>query len=253
MDLKTTPFGETKPSPGADIPVPVWLGISTVLLLGIVAAQSLGEQFYERWFYGETGLVELLTVVFSISASLFAFGAWRHRGRLPTPYLGWWLLIFAVGAFFFAGEEASWGQHFLGWSTPDAFRAFNDHGETNLHNITNWADEKPKHLVEFASMIGGVALPIFIRLRGIRLDPETDWRYWFVPTIAVVPGCLYGAALKSIERIRDGFDWYPEGFLGMRMSEPQEMFFGLFFMIYAWSFHRRIRRLNDEVGTPLKT
>ena len=90
-------------------------------------------------------------------------------------------------------------------------------------------------------MIGGIALPVFIMLRRIRFDPRSDWRYWFVPTIVVVPACLYGAGLKTAERLRDAFGLQSEDFLDMRMSEPQEMYFALFFLLYAWSIRRRFQ------------
>lgn len=232
-----------------DLPIGVWFGLPTALLLSIVIGRMLGADFYGRWFYGELRIVELVTFACSLAASVTAISAWRLRRVLPSPYLGWWLIVFALGAFYFAGEEASWGQHLLGWSTPEQILALNDHGETNLHNITNWADEKPKQLVDLASMIGGIVLPIFILLRGIRLDPRSDWRYWFVPTVVVVPACLFGAGLKTAERLRDAFGLQSEDFLNMRMSEPQEMYFSLFFLLYAWSINRRLRHQVATSGS----
>lgn len=225
---------------GGDLPPALWLGLPVAMLAVMAGGRLAGDAFYERWIYGELGIVELATMVFGLTAAGFALACWRRRAALPQRWLGWWLLVFAAGAFYFSGEEASWGQHLLGWGTPEEIVRLNDHGETNLHNMTNWADEKPKQLVDLASMLGGIVLPLFLLLRGIRLDPA-GWMYWFVPTIVVLPSCLLATVLKSFERLRDLLNWYPDGFFDVRMSEPQEMYFSLFFLLYAWSFHRRLK------------
>jgi hypothetical protein len=237
----SVPTAATIRQPYGDLPPLLWIGLPVAMLAIIFAGRLAGDEFYDRWIYGEIGVVELATVVFALGACAFALAGWRHRAALPGPWLGWWLLFYAAGAFYFAGEEASWGQHLIGWDTPEGIAKLNDHGETNLHNITNWADEKPKQVVDFASMFGGIALPLFLLLRGIRLDPR-GWMYWFVPTLAVLPSCLLATVLKSFERLRDLLQWYPQGVLDMRMSEPQEMYFSLFFLFYAWSFYRRVKR-----------
>src|SRR3546814_4167282 len=53
-----------------------------------------------------------------------------------------------------AGEEASWGQHYAGWLTPDNWQALNDQGETNLHNTSSWLDQKPRTLLEIGVIVG---------------------------------------------------------------------------------------------------
>lgn len=45
------------------------------------------------------------------------------------------LYIFALFFVIAAGEEISWGQRIIGWSTPDQLAAINDQNETNFHNI----------------------------------------------------------------------------------------------------------------------
>ncbi len=224
-----------------DLPKAAWLWLPLFTLGLILAGRLAGTEFYDRWFYGELGIVELSTAVFSLSAAVLAILAWRQRRRLPGRILGPWLIIFALGAIYFAGEEMSWGQHILQWQTPASIQDVNDHGETNLHNITNWADEKPKKIVELATIIGGILIPIIMLLKGIRLSPARDWRYWFLPTYAVIVPSVIASILKSIERVQQNFDWYPGELLDMRMSEPQEMYFGLFFLLYAWSFLHRIK------------
>lgn len=223
------------------LPAALWLGLPLTYLAAILFGRAMGDDFYDRWFYGELGIVELSTTAMALAAAGIAFAAWRRRAALPRRFLGWWLMVFALGALYFGGEEASWGQHLVGWGTPESIKVLNDHGETNLHNITNWADEKPKQLVDAAATIGGVLLPLFLLWRRVRFRPD-DWRGWFLPTFAVFPACLIAVVLKNFERLRDALDWYPEGIVDMRMSEPQEMYFAMFFLIYTLSFYLRLRR-----------
>ena len=49
--------------------------------------------------------------------------------RRPVP------VLVALGAFFVAGEEASWGQRIFGFETPEALSQANWQGEANLHNL----------------------------------------------------------------------------------------------------------------------
>lgn len=235
-------------TPGAtaaarDIGVPAWLalGLPLAYLAIIFTGRALGDDFYNAWIYGERGVVELSTAAMSLTACGIAIAAWRQRARLPHRYLGVWLAIFAAGAFYFGAEELSWGQQLLRWDTPEAFQAVNDHNETNLHNMTPWADEKPKQVVDMSALIGGIILPLVFYFRRVRFAPS-DWKYWFFPTLAVTPACLCAVVLKNFERLRDLLKWYPEGIMNFRMSEPQEMYFAMFFLLYALSFYLRVRR-----------
>ena len=45
------------------------------------------------------------------------------------------LLLIGLGAFFVAGEEISWGQRIIGFSTPEILSEVNYQGELNLHNF----------------------------------------------------------------------------------------------------------------------
>lgn len=98
-----------------------------------VANHALGQPMV--WLFGreaqDTGVVEYATVLlFAAAAGLGAVLAIRG------PMLG--RLVYAAGAlgcFFIAGEEMSWGQWLFHWSTPTDLYAGNLQNETNLHNF----------------------------------------------------------------------------------------------------------------------
>lgn len=78
--------------------------------------------------------------------------------------------ILAAGFLFRAGEEASWGQHALGFESPRWFRNWNGQRETNFHNVFQMSYRiRLKTLVAAAVTIGGIALPLIAtRLPKIR-------------------------------------------------------------------------------------
>jgi hypothetical protein len=72
-------------------------------------------------------LVALATGAFGVAA----FKLWRGRSTLTAVLAA----AVAVGAFFVAAEEVSWGQRVFGWGTPASFAEANYQDETNVHNF----------------------------------------------------------------------------------------------------------------------
>src|SRR3546814_4343016 len=80
-----------------------------------------------------------------------------------------WIVLALLGSVYMAGEEASWGQHYAGWLTPEGWQAINDQGETNLHNTSSWLDQKPRTLLEIGVIVGGIIVPLLaLRRPAIR-------------------------------------------------------------------------------------
>lgn len=83
----------------------------------------------------EDSFYENLTSLFLFFASLTLFSKFFTYQK----YYGlWWkvgVLLMAMGMFFGAGEEISWGQRIFGIQSGDFFKANNAQEETNLHNL----------------------------------------------------------------------------------------------------------------------
>jgi hypothetical protein len=162
---------------------------------------------------------------------------------LPTKFLIGWLLLIILGSTYFGGEEASWGQHWLGWETPEALGRLNDQGETNLHNTSSWLDQKPRLLLELGVLAGGLLYPAWLRLRRrSRPEDRDDPWYWLWPTRVVTPTAALAILIVIPQRLDGAFGWpvpYP---LAIRASETQEMLFGIFLMLYLWSFYVRLKK-----------
>ncbi len=127
---------------------------------------------------------------------------------------------------YFAGEEVSWGQHWLGWETPPAIAAVNDQQETNLHNTSSWLDQKPRLALEL--WVFACAFVCFWRPRSSLGPIKTFWPsrpLWLVSALAI--------AIRLPERLADaGLLLHPIQ-EQLRWAELQEWFFAQFMLLYA--------------------
>jgi hypothetical protein len=113
------------------------IGPAIVFLLTMT--YMFAPDFYLTWVLHhaqrEYQVVEVITVAAAFAAAIL-LGVWVWRawpnavGSERLAVLG--IAVVALASFFFAGEEISWGQTYLGWQTPDSYLAYAR--ETNLHN-----------------------------------------------------------------------------------------------------------------------
>jgi hypothetical protein len=104
-------------------------------LVVIGLALALYDARLFRMYTNEDGPIENLTVVMLLGGAWVCFRrAWLLRRGRRAPFLAATVLlgVLYVGA---AGEELSWGQHFIGFAAPEFFRQHNAQRETNLHNL----------------------------------------------------------------------------------------------------------------------
>jgi hypothetical protein len=221
------------------LPSGLWLWFPPVLVLIIVPIKVVAPGFYAQWIDGELGLIELATPLISIAGAVVGFRLLLIASHLPTRRLRIWVILTTLGCVYFAGEELSWGQHLFGWGTPAYLESINDQEETNLHNISSWFDQKPRMLLEFWVLIGGLALPVYRWRKRSSLTATDGEAYWFWPTIECVPTALLAIVVRLPERIKSLFD-IDQLPLELRFSEPQEYYFALFLLIYLASIRLRL-------------
>ncbi|MEE8428291.1 MAG: hypothetical protein V3S33_02155 [Gammaproteobacteria bacterium] len=86
----------------------------------------------------ENGVVESFQALcLLLAGGVLVAQAWRdyRSGNGPFCLVGLlYGLLLVVGA----GEEVSWGQHWLGFKTPESLAEVNVQGEFNLHNIGSY-------------------------------------------------------------------------------------------------------------------
>ncbi|WP_367718025.1 hypothetical protein AB2N04_07450 [Nitratireductor sp. GISD-1A_MAKvit] len=121
------------------------IGTSLVFLLAVAAAvhfvpTALNDYAREMQPLGIATEVLLIAAV-----AAFLVAAWGARGLRRPSLFGVFppfsvLACMAGVVFLILMEEMSWGQHWLGWATPDLFSR-NIQNETNIHNFYTYQFE----------------------------------------------------------------------------------------------------------------
>lgn len=223
--------------------LPSWLGLlgAPGLLIALYLIRYADLAFYMRWVEGELGILENLAPLFLLPAIFCGIAMLRYRRAFPKHWITGWFLLHGLGAFYFAGEEISWGQHFLGWQTPEGVATLNDQNETNLHNMSSWLDQKPRIALWVWAFTGGFAAPLLIGLGLLKTGGRENWRYWVIPPpVCMMPGLLV-ASVRLPEYIAFFRGATPPFPFDIRASELQELFLTMFLSLYLISVYRRAR------------
>ena len=107
------------------------------VILGLVFTYLTAPEFYVSYIFQiqqrELQFVEILTFLAAgMAGSLLVFASWAFWKK--TNYWAASIVgLMAMAALFFAGEEISWGQSYLQWTTPTWWQEHFS-GETNIHN-----------------------------------------------------------------------------------------------------------------------
>ena len=221
----------------------VWFPLAFLGAIFVFRLADTERLYFALWIDKESGIVENGTVAVLLLASLFLGLAWRGRRWLPDGRLGAWLILCILGCVVFAGEEAAWGQHWFSWDAPQFFTEFNSKPETSFHNFNQIVTERlPKTILSIGIVALGLIAPLWIRHKGITLDPATDWRYWFLPTGASVPMAWFAFGTRLYERILVWTNLKGDSLLfEVSFKEIHELTLAGYLLVYSWSFWRRLR------------
>ncbi len=242
----------------ARLPRWLWLWAAPGIVILQVASKLIGEDVYRRWMRGELGLVENLTVLFLVGALVSAVLCYRRRARVPSPLFGPFALVMVLGLFFFAGEEASWGQHWFGFAPPEEIAARNDQGEFNLHNdplFEKFLDQLPRLGLTLAALFGGVIAPL---LRGRRALPARDldsrWG-WIWPPFECLPSALIAVTISLPKKLVESAGHSEPYYLDISPGETKEFCLALFLLVYfaslALALSQRDRALAPHLPQSL--
>lgn len=100
----------------------------------------------------EDHIFEYLTSLsFLICSAIFFFIYYRHSNIF--------FLFLAIAFFIGFGEEISWGQRLLGYSTPEKLMELNAQKEFNFHNIATW---EINFLFKVFTLLFGIILPLLV-------------------------------------------------------------------------------------------
>ncbi len=228
-----------------DLPIRFSVGLPLFVFLGpaVLTQLSPDQEFVEIWIESELGLVENLTIVFAIFGLTISLVAARRSARVSNRLLTGWLILFALGFLYIATEEASWGQHWITWQTPDWLAQINRYEEANLHNVSHSLDRVPKTVVGVLLVLGGVGWPLFRRWQGIELPDTMDWRRWLLPTDGTFLLAVFFLFTWLVDRSLVWLDLNQPDGESFSRQEHRELLMVTFLFLYVLSIKRRLRPL----------
>lgn len=203
----------------------IWLWLPVLFIAGqLVAELFILSERQKEILLGEGGIHETSQAVLAAIGVVFAvLLVIKQRGLWYRLWYG----IAAAGCFYVAGEEISWGQTYLQWTTPDSWAEINDQNETNLHNTSDWFDQKPQALLQIGVLVGGLIIPALRRFKPAVLPQKFSAIY---PLDYVVPIAGIALMLKLTDTVQDRLDQA----LFWRVSEVLEIYIYAFVTLYLW-------------------
>ncbi len=221
----------------------LWIGVAPAIVLVQIIARAIGDDFYQTWIRGELGITETLTVVFLIFAVFYALRIFSLRQRVASGLFGPFALVMALGCFYFAGEEASWGQHWIGFATPEGIAERNEQGEFNLHNdpvLEGLLDNLPRLLLTIAALVGGILAPLVRKNAVINLQSANIWG-WIWPTIVCLPTCVVAVFITMPSKLFEMLGTEMPYLLDIAKGETKEFCLALFLMLYLLNLYRHLQ------------
>lgn len=234
---------------GSELPKWIWVWPLPLALVVIIAGYLILEhKAYQFWIESEFGFIEIATPLVLVPAIISGIYIFRMRQILPYKLLTVWFVMVTLGCVYFVGEDLSWGQHYIGWETPDHIAEMNKQDETNLHNMSSWFNQKPRLALEMFVLIGGIFVAAWRKIKAEYFSAD-GLAYWFWPGFACLPAAVLAILSRAPDRI---YKWYDHSFEywlfpgNIRYSEVQELYFAFFLMIYLVSVLQRLKSLQNK-------
>lgn len=143
----------------------------------------------------EDGVFEYITFFFFLCVSIVGILGF-HRTRLSTTHVNlkrFFFVLFALMALFgfvIAGEEISWGQRIIGFSTPENIAEVNTQKEFNIHNNRSIF---PFVYFAYACISTFFVITPLIRPFLLRISKNSHIYHWiifFIPDWRVIPSFI---------------------------------------------------------------
>jgi hypothetical protein len=221
-----------------DIPQWTWLYFPIALIvIQFMALEYLDYESYNKLFNTELGLIESLTAFFALLAIITGFRMWTIRSNFPTNKYSIFILLLIIGSIYALGEEISWGQHYIGWGTPEWLVDLNVQNETNLHNVHDLFGVVPKMFLEWTIYICGIFLTLYFRKNNSIFNHRTDWKYWILPSFIIFPSAILALLFRIADRIET---WFRLDF-NFAPGEIHECLLLYVILLYMLSLHKRLQ------------
>jgi type IV secretory pathway VirB2 component (pilin) len=205
----------------------LWAATAALIGLAVLGAvlHEVAPGFMADLAAEDGPLENTQAVLFLVAAAACGWGLAR---RSAAP----WAWPLGIGALLLFGEEISWGQRLIGFSSPAAVAEHNRQHEFNVHNLAG-VNESIRDIGVVLLLVAFLAVPALVA----RHDRVAGWAQRLR---VVVPGALCATtAVLAIAFMRIP-RWLGRNDFGF--DECGELFLALTVLLYAWQVagHRRL-------------
>ncbi|MEM6811396.1 MAG: hypothetical protein AAF549_02905 [Pseudomonadota bacterium] len=216
-----------------------WLWIPIFVFLGQVVAKLTLPYSEVSSLYNENGLFEILQFFTLVAAIIVCLVYLAKESRINSGILSGWFVLAMICCIYVAGEEVSWGQHIIGWATPEEWAQYNDQNETNIHNTSSWFDQKPRLLLLIGICFGSLIMPYLSFIKNMPRDQflsqVTPPKISFVIALIILVPHLVEKILET----------YQLTFFS-RYSEIQETYMFYFVFVYLLNLRLNLKQAKKD-------
>jgi hypothetical protein len=193
------------------------------------------------WLTDEDSVIENTQFVLLLMASLLSARSSARLLRTGRRGLAILCLLFALAAFFVAGEEISWGQRVFGIRTPERLEAINWQHEISAHNIYGFNGPFTYALM----LIGlyGTVMPILWAAFSADRQHRSILSFLLIPPLCLVPAFFMPFGYRLCRLLfQPEVRYRHRAVVITEFSEVTELclYFGV--MVFAWLTLRRLRQ-----------
>ena len=209
-----------------------WLWLPIVMMVIQIIIELTCSPEIKEFLLAEGGAHENLQAFFMVVGCGLAIPLFRYANGI---WMKLWVGLMVLGSLYVAGEELSWGQWIFYWTTPVEWAQINDQNETNLHNVSDWLDQKPLIILQFGVLVGGLIIPALLKWKPSVLPPRFAQIY---ATLIIVPTAIICFILKTIDTANDNLDMLR---FFWRINEVYELYLYYFIFLYIIILRDRLK------------
>ncbi|HPR88043.1 MAG TPA: hypothetical protein PL181_08465 [bacterium] len=216
--------------------------LSVLFLAAFVILKIASPELYGQLIQ-EDSPIEWAQAFFYLASACISLATARRFVKLRQSLHAGLFMILAVGLFFIAAEELSWGQRLIHLSTPEYFAQHNRQNEINLHNFNSIQP----HLSDAYIVVGGYGAIAWIILRLFasrqRARPGHLVNFlapdWYL-SLYFAPACVLYTIFGFIRLPQDG------GFLIWRDQEAVEFLLATGFLLFTSAVFFKLRHRSER-------
>ena len=203
----------------------------------------------EKGINREGGFIEIMTVILLAVALFFGIRSARAASGIRRLFYA----FLSLGAFYFLGEEISWGQHLFSWKAPESVANINEQKETNLHNLPGIYNEIfakiPRLFLSVFSIVGGAMIPLYFQKRSQTFPPASIHTWIWPSSISTLTAILINT-VSIPSKIFHQLDREMPALLNIEQSEQKECFIALFILLYMITGWKMISSSTAQTQNP---